>query len=121
VRDLSEQLSGIYTNHKWLYLSSKYGGILLSVLTLLLYNRYVTDVLTSVKGFDAELLKALKLESNGRDLETEIIAKLGRRHEFIMEVPVDYTPRTRSEGKKITVQDGLRAILQLVRLRFLGD
>ncbi len=121
VRDLSEQLSGIYTNHKWLYLSSKYGGILLSVLTLLLYNRYVTDVLTSVKGFDAQLLKDLKLESNGRDLETEIIAKLGRRHEFIMEVPVDYTPRTRSEGKKITVQDGLRAILQLVRLRFRGD
>ncbi len=121
VRDLSEQLSGIYTNHKWLYLSSKYGGILLSVLTLLLYNRYVTDVLTSVKGFDAELLKDLKLESNGRDLETEIIAKLGRRHEFIMEVPVDYTPRTRSEGKKITVQDGLRAILQLVRLRFRGN
>ncbi len=121
VRDLSEQLSGIYTNHKWLYLSSKYGGILLSVLTLLLYNRYVTDVLTSVKGFDAQLLKDLRLESNGRDLETEIIAKLGRRHEFIMEVPVDYTPRTRSEGKKITVQDGLRAILQLVRLRFRGD
>jgi glycosyltransferase involved in cell wall biosynthesis len=121
VRDLSEQLSGIYANHRWLYLSSKYGGILLSVLTLLLYNRYVSDVLTSVKGFDAQLLKDLKLESNGRDLETEIIAKLGRRHEFIMEVPVDYTPRTRSEGKKITVQDGLRAMLQLVRCRFRKD
>ncbi len=121
VRDLSEQLSGIYADHRWLYLSSKYGGILLSVLTLLLYNRYVTDVLTSVKGFDAQLLKDLKLTSNGRDLETEIIAKLGRRHEFIMEVPVDYAPRTRSEGKKITVQDGLRAILQLVRCRFLKD
>jgi 2-phospho-L-lactate transferase/gluconeogenesis factor (CofD/UPF0052 family) len=121
VRDLSEQLSGIYANHRWLYLSSKYGGILLSVLTLLLYNRYVTDVLTSVKGFDAQLLKDLKLTSNGRDLETEIIAKLGRRHEFIMEVPVDYAPRTRSEGKKITVQDGLRAIIQLVRCRFLKD
>ncbi len=121
VRDLSEQLSGIYANHRWLYLSSKYGGILLSVLTLLLYNRYVSDVLTSVKGFDAQLLRDLKLVSNGRDLETEIIAKLGRRHEYIMEVPVDYSPRTRSEGKKITVQDGLRAILQLVRCRFLKD
>jgi len=118
VRDMSQQLSGIYGNHRWLYLSSKYGGILLSILTLLLYNRYVTDVLTSVKGFDAQLLKDLKLECNGRDLETEIIAKLGRRHEFILEVPVDYIPRTRSEGKKITVGDGFRAMLQLVRCRF---
>jgi len=118
VRDMSKQLGGIYANHRWLYLSSKYGGILLSVLTLLLYNRYVSDVLTSVKGFDARLLRDLNLESKGRDLETEIIAKLGRRHEFILEVPVDYTPRTRSEGKKITVGDGLRAMLQLVRYRF---
>jgi hypothetical protein len=118
VRDMSQQLSGIYGNHRWLYLSSKYGGILLSILTLLLYNRYVSDVLTSVKGFDAQLLKDLKLQCNGRDLETEIIAKLGRRHEFILEVPVDYTPRTRSEGKKITVGDGFRAMLQLVRCRF---
>jgi 2-phospho-L-lactate transferase/gluconeogenesis factor (CofD/UPF0052 family) len=118
VRDMSQQLSGIYASHRWLYLSSKYGGILLSVLTLLLYNRYVSDVLTSVKGFDGQLLKSLKLECNGRDLETEIIAKLGRRHEFIMEVPVDYSPRTRSEGKKITVGDGFRAMLRLVRYRF---
>jgi len=118
VRDMSKQLGSIYGNHRWLYLSSKYGGILLSVLTLFLYNRYVSDVLTSVKGFDAELLRSLQLQSNGRDLETEIIAKLGRRHEFIMEVPVDYTPRTRLEGKKITVFDGLRAVLQLVRCRF---
>ncbi len=118
VRDLSAQLSGIYANHRWLYLSSKYGGILLSVLTLLLYNRYVSDVLTSVKGFDAQLLKDLNLTSNGRDLETEIIAKLGLLHEFVLEIPVDYTPRTRAQGKKITVQDGLRAMAQLIRCRF---
>jgi 2-phospho-L-lactate transferase/gluconeogenesis factor (CofD/UPF0052 family) len=118
VRDLSEQLKGIYGPQRAMYLTSKYGGMLLSIVTLLLYNRYITDVLTSVKGFDARLLRRLRLERNGRDLETEICAKLGLLHEFVLELPVDYNPRTRSEGKKITLMDGLRALTALFRYRF---
>ena len=48
-------------NRRLLYLTSKYGGMLLSVLTLLLYNRYVSDVLSSVKAFEAHLLRSLDL------------------------------------------------------------
>ncbi|BDC53187.1 hypothetical protein F183_A55020 (plasmid) [Bryobacterales bacterium F-183] len=118
VTDLSDQLKGIYHNNWRLYLSSKYGGMLLSVAALFLYNRYVTDVLTSVKAFDAHLLHSLHLESNGRDLDTEIVAKLAKRREFMLELPVDYEPRTRSQGKKITLLDGLKALGALVRYRF---
>ena len=50
--DLSARLKQIYHNNWKLYLTSKYGGILLSTLTLILYNRYVTDVLSSVKAFE---------------------------------------------------------------------
>ncbi|HXG35073.1 MAG TPA: glycosyltransferase [Bryobacteraceae bacterium] len=117
---LSEQLKGIYQNRWGLYLTSKYGGILLSVVTLLLYNRYISDVLSSVKAFDAALLRSLSLESNGRDLETEIVAKLSRRREYMLELPVEYRPRTRAAGKKITVKDGLAALAALLRYRF-GD
>jgi 2-phospho-L-lactate transferase/gluconeogenesis factor (CofD/UPF0052 family) len=115
---LSEQLKSIYQNRRSLYLTSKYGGILLSVVTLLLYNRYISDVLSSVKAFDAALLRSLSLESNGRDLETEIVAKLSRRGEYMLELPVDYRPRTRAAGKKITVKDGLAALAALLRYRF---
>jgi 2-phospho-L-lactate transferase/gluconeogenesis factor (CofD/UPF0052 family) len=114
---LSEQLKSIYQNRRSLYLTSKYGGILLSVVTLLLYNRYISDVLSSVKAFDAALLRSLSLESNGRDLETEIVAKLSRRREYMLELPVDYRPRTRAAGKKITVKDGLAALAALLRYR----
>ncbi|MDW8355766.1 MAG: 2-phospho-L-lactate transferase CofD family protein [Bryobacterales bacterium] len=117
---LTEQLKQIYQKQWGLYLASKYGGMLLSVVTLLLYNRYVSDVLSSVKAFDASLLRSLALESNGRDLETEIVAKLARRREYILELPVDYKPRTRAAGKKITVHDGLAALAALVRYRFRG-
>ena len=88
------------------------------MLTLLLYNRYVTDVLTSVKAFDARLLRSLNLQSKGVDLETEIVAKLSRRREYMLELPVEYEPRPREAGKKITALGGLKAVLALFRYRF---
>jgi 2-phospho-L-lactate transferase/gluconeogenesis factor (CofD/UPF0052 family) len=116
--NLSERLKTIYENNWRLYVTSKYGGMLLSVLTLFLYNRYVSDVLSSVKAYDAHLLRSLHLRSNGIDLETEIVAKLSKRREYMFELPVDYKPRPRSAGKKITAADGIRAILALFRYRF---
>jgi len=116
--NLDEHLRGIYGESHGLYLVSKYGGMLISVATLLLYNRYVTDALTSLKAFDAGLLRSLALESDGVDLDTEIVAKLSRQRKYILEVPVEFTPRTKAEGKKIGVRDGLRALQALVRYRW---
>ncbi len=115
--DLSDRLKNIYENNRRLYLTSKYGGMMLSVTTLLLYNRYVTDVLSSLKGYDAALLRSLELQSDGLDLETEIVAKLSQRREYLFEIPVDYKPRARSAGKKIRAADGLRALFALLRFR----
>jgi 2-phospho-L-lactate transferase/gluconeogenesis factor (CofD/UPF0052 family)/glycosyltransferase involved in cell wall biosynthesis len=118
VHDLSEQLKGIYGGNRSLYLTSKYGGMLLSIVTLLLFNRFISDVLTSMKAFDAQLLRRLRLRSNGRDLETELCAKLGLLQEYVSEYPVNYHPRTRREGKKITFFDGLGALAALFEYRF---
>jgi hypothetical protein len=93
--------------------------MLISILNLLLYNRFVSDPLTGVKVFDSRVLKSLALTSNGLDLETEILAKLGKRGVFILEIPVNYRPRTRQEGKKTTVWDGLGAALKMVLMRCL--
>jgi hypothetical protein len=118
--DLSERLKQIYQNNWRLYITSKYGGILLSMLTLILYNRYVSDVLSSVKAFDARLLRSLDLRSDGIDLEVEVVAKLSRLREYMFEVPVEYRPRSRSAGKKVTAIDGVKAILALFRYRLIG-
>ncbi len=116
--DLSGRLKNIYGKARGLYLVSKYGGMLLSTATLFLYNRYVTDTLTSVKGFDARLLRSLNLQSDGMNLDTEIVAKLCRRGHYILEIPVEYKARTKVEGKKSTPMDGLRALFALIRFRF---
>jgi hypothetical protein len=36
----------------------------------------------------------------------------------MVELPVEYKPRTRSAGKKITAMDGVKAVLALFRYRF---
>ncbi len=107
------QAREIYKGHGFLYFFSMYGGWLLSALCLLLYNRYVSDTLTSLKAFDARILKNLTLTSNGVDLDLEIIAKLSLQRVFIVEIPVKYQPRKMEEGKKITLLDGIKSILRL--------
>ncbi len=116
--NLNQQLLDIYGGDRLTCLISKYGGMALSVLSLLLYNRFVSDPLTSIKAFDARLLKSLGLCSQGVDLDTEIIAKLALRRIFLMEVPVQFFPRTKKDGKKTTVFDGIKAIAVLIRYRF---
>ena len=113
--DLSDVIRGIYGRNYLSYLLSKYGGMLMSLTTQLLYNRYVMDVFTGVKVFDAEVFRRLKLVGNGVDLEAEIVAKAAINRVFILEIPVDYYPRTRQQGKKMTVLDGLAALVTLVR------
>lgn len=116
--DLSSRLKGVYDGKRVPYLISKYGGIMLSVTTLLLYNRYVTDILSSIKGFDAKFLRSLDLQGDGMDLDAEIVAKIGRRGEFILEVPVEYKARTKAEGKKSTASQGLLSLWRLFSWRF---
>ena len=115
---LDDQLKKTYEGSSILPVLSKYGGMALSTTALFLFNRYITDTLTSLKGFDARSLRALGLESNGVDLDAELVAKLSRQKEFILEIPVDYSPRTRAQGKKMTMGDGFGAILALWRYRF---
>jgi 2-phospho-L-lactate transferase/gluconeogenesis factor (CofD/UPF0052 family) len=118
--NLSRSLKQVYNNNWPLYMTSKYGGMLLSITTLLLYNRYFSDVLSSFKGYDAQLLRSLALKSSGLDLETEIVAKLSQRQEYVMEVPVDFTARTRQQGKKTGALDGLKALKALFLYRIRG-
>ena len=115
--NLEGTLQYIYGRNWPLFMVSKYGGILLSTLCLLIYNRYVSDPLSSLKAYDRILIDNLDLRSDGVNLECEIIAKVSQRRDFILEVPVSYAPRTRAEGKKTNLKDGLAAIITLFTSR----
>jgi len=93
-------------------------GVVLSLWTLLLYGRWISDTLTAYKLYPAKVLKAMKIETHGFETDHEITAKLIRSGYRIAEVPISYRPRSLAEGKKIKPRDGLIAVWTLLRFRF---
>lgn len=93
-------------------------GVVLSLWTLLLYGRWISDTLTAYKLYPAAVLKGMKLETRGFETDHEITAKLIRGGFRIVEVPISYRPRSAAEGKKIKPRDGLIAVWTLLKFRF---
>jgi len=94
------------------------GGKLLSFLTSFLYKTKITDEATGYKLFKAELLKNISLEGEGFDFCPEVTAKILKQKIKIFEVPINYYPRKKKEGKKIRLSDGILAAFLLIKLRF---
>jgi glycosyltransferase involved in cell wall biosynthesis len=85
--------------------------------TNLLYNCWISDVMTCHKAMSTELFRSLRLRERGFAIEPEITVRVLRSGERICEVPVSYRARSRQEGKKLTAVDGLRVLRTLVRCR----
>ena len=93
------------------------GNRFLSFVTSVLYSSSVSDMNTCYKLFDRRILDDISLRSERFDFDPEITAKILRRGHRIHEVPVSYSARTVSEGKKITWRDGGSVLAALVRYR----
>jgi glycosyltransferase involved in cell wall biosynthesis len=85
--------------------------------TNLLYNCWISDVMTCYKAMRTELFRSLPLREKGFAIEPEIAARVLRSGERIHEVPISYRARSREAGKKLTALDGLRVLRTLVRCR----
>jgi glycosyltransferase involved in cell wall biosynthesis len=83
----------------------------------LLYNSWISDMMTGHKVMTTELFRSLDLRASGFAIEAEITARLLRRGERIYEVPIIYNARSRDAGKKLTAFDGLRVLGTLLRCR----
>lgn len=91
----------------------------LTIASNLLSGCYLTDMETCYKVFRADLLKAMKLESQRFGIEVELTAKIAKVRARVYELPVSYYPRTRLQGKKIGWKDGAAALAHLVRYNLL--
>ena len=97
----------------WYVMGNK--GVTLA--TNVIYNCWISDVMTCHKAMRTELFRSLRLRERGFAIEPEIAARVLRAGERIYEVPVSYKARTRDEGKKLTALDGVRVLRTLVRCR----
>jgi hypothetical protein len=95
------------------------GSKIITSLCNILFSSTLTDVPTCYKAFDTKLLKGISLNNNGFELEAEITAKVLKKTSII-EVPIHYFPRTRSEGKKICWRDGFKFLFNLIKYRFVS-
>jgi glycosyltransferase involved in cell wall biosynthesis len=85
--------------------------------TNVLYNCWISDVMTGHKAMRTELFQSLRLQERGFAIEPEIAARILLSGERIHEVPIHYRARSREAGKKLTSMDGLRVLRTLVRCR----
>ena len=102
---------------KYKYARNYLGVRFLTLITNLLFGGHLTDVATATKMVRADLAKGLNLTSSGFDLDFELPDKILLSGNEILEIPINYDPRTYEEGKKIKPMDGLRALLIMVRDR----
>ena len=85
--------------------------------TNVIYNCWISDVMTCHKAMSTKLFRSLSLRERGFAIEPEITARVLRAGERIYEVPISYSARSREEGKKLTAVDGVRVLKTLVRCR----
>jgi glycosyltransferase involved in cell wall biosynthesis len=103
--------------HRVLFFWHYVGNKLLTLISNALTNLNLTDIETCYKVFKSEILKEIDFRSNRFGFEPEFTAKVARMKLRIYEVPISYSGRTYSEGKKITWKDGLMALFQIIWYR----
>jgi len=94
------------------------GNRVLTLISNVVTDLNLTDMATCYKVFHRRVVPALDLKSSRFGVDAEFTVKVARAGFRIFEVPVSYFARSRAEGKKIRLRDGLAALTALVRHRF---
>lgn len=71
---------------------------------------WITDSLTGYKLYPSDLFKKWKPSTSGFETDHEITSQILNQNLKILELPIDYAPRSKQEGKKIRARDGLVAL-----------
>jgi glycosyltransferase involved in cell wall biosynthesis len=78
-------------------------------------NLNLTDMETCYKVFRRDVATRLNLKTNRFGVEPEITAKVARMGARVYEVPISYSGRDFSEGKKISWKDGFPALWAILK------
>jgi glycosyltransferase involved in cell wall biosynthesis len=83
-----------------------------------LYHVHLSDINTCYKVFTRRVWEGMVIISRNYAFETEFTVKLLHRGYHIMEVPIDYTARSREAGKKINWLTALEMFWPIIKYRF---
>jgi glycosyltransferase involved in cell wall biosynthesis len=94
------------------------GNRMLTMFSNIMTGMNLTDMETCYKVFRREVLEHIELKSRRFDVEPEITAKIAKLRCKVYEVPISYSGRDFSEGKKISWRDGFAALRAILKYRF---
>jgi glycosyltransferase involved in cell wall biosynthesis len=97
--------------------ATKLANRMLSASASLLFWCRIGDIMSGYKMFRRELFQALPLESDGFEIEVEMVTRALRRHAAVAQVPVTYRPRGYAGGKKIRWRHSFKIVGALVKYR----
>jgi len=104
--------------HRVLFFWHSVGNKMLTTFCNMLSNLNLTDMETCYKVFKKSVLDKIELKSQRFGFEPEVTIKVSKMNVRIYEVPISYSGRDYSEGKKIGWKDGLAAIFHIIRYKF---
>ena len=107
------------TTQNFTHLVRIWGNVFLTKISNIINNQNLTDAHTCYKMFDSKVFKKINLKEKGFAFCPEVTTKLSKKNYKIIEVPISYKGRTYDNGKKITLFDGLIALISLVKYRLL--
>jgi glycosyltransferase involved in cell wall biosynthesis len=111
----SRYWEGCKQDGSWIH---RLGNRVLTGLSNFASGQRLTDMETCYKAFRRDVIHGMEIEQRRFGFEPEITAKLARRGVSIIEVPIRYSPRSWSEGKKIGIKDLFNTLWCIVRYRF---
>jgi len=97
------------------FMSSQIFTLLINIL----YRTNLTDAFTGYKVFRNNALKVITSNYDDFAFNVDITTKLLKKGGLIVEQPVEYYPRTFSEGKKISPWIGIKDLFIILRNCFL--
>lgn len=104
--------------HRVLLYWHSVGNKFLTTLSNMFTNLNLTDMETGYKVFSKKVIDSITLKCDRFGFEPEITSKIARKNFRVFEVPISYSGRDYSEGKKITWKDGVAALWFIIRFRF---
>lgn len=104
--------------HPGMALPNKLVNVLLRLAVQILYGVKITDEATCYKAFDRDTLNKMDLVCHRFEFCPEVTAKAIILGQKIVELPIQYEPRSKEAGKKIRWTDAPEAFWTLLRHRF---
>lgn len=104
--------------HRVLFFWHYLGNMFLTNLSNIFTNLNLTDMETCYKVFTKKVLDSITLTCDRFGFEPEFTSKIARKKFRIYEVPISYSGRDYSEGKKIDWKDGVAALWFIFKFRF---